>query len=205
MSIQLWRQRYKSAPVSAVSREITTVLPDVDADLPPIVCVTGDSRGAAAFSENWLGHIAQRGHVAHAVSVRGQGNTPKADGGRDGKVHDLVQTAASVSRQCVLIGHDRGAGLVAHALTRYPAAAAIFVAPRGLNRWPGPLVGEPRVLVAGSPDDRKAPEKALDKTASLFGQAPLLFPGVGHDFMADAGWQAPLEAILDWLNEVPET
>lgn len=60
-------------------------------------------------------------------------------------------------------------------------------------------VGHPSVLVVGSPDDRVVPRSSLDRTATRYGGAPLLFPGMGHDLMLDVGWQEPLDAILDWL------
>lgn len=206
MSLELWSKRYRAPEVPRVDREVVSVSPDEPVEgAAPVLCVTGDPRGAAAFGEHWLGHIAGRGRSAHAVSVRGQGGTAKAGGGRAGQVHDLVQTAAALPRQCVLIGHDKGAGLVAHAMTRYPVAAAVLLAPRGLTSAPGAAVGEPRVLVAGSPDDRRSGQKTLDKVAEVYGGAPLLFPGVGHDFMSDPGWQAPLAAILDWLDDPSHT
>ena len=34
-----------------------------------------------------------------------------------------------------------------------------------------------------------------------YGGAPLLFPGMGHDMMLDAGWAEPIDAILDWLSK----
>ncbi|MGH8880347.1 MAG: alpha/beta hydrolase, partial [Stackebrandtia sp.] len=57
------------------------------------------------------------------------------------------------------------------------------------------------VLVAGGPDDRKTSAKVLETAARAYEVTPLLFPGIGHDFMNDAGWQAPLDAILDWLDD----
>lgn len=200
MSMELWRRRYRSLPVTPVEREVAEVRSETD-DAPPILCVTGDPKGAAAFGEHWLPHIAARGHNAYAVSVRGQGSTPKESGGRQAMVHDLVQTAAQLPKQAILIGHDRGALLVAHALTRYPAAAAVLLAPKGVKAAPAPPTGSPRVLVAGSPDDRKTSAKGLETAARAYGGTPLLFPGVGHDFMNDSGWQAPLDAILDWLAD----
>jgi alpha-beta hydrolase superfamily lysophospholipase len=62
-------------------------------------------------------------------------------------------------------------------------------------------VGDPPMLVIGSPDDRVVPRKSLDRTATRYGGAPLLFPGMGHDLMLDAGWAEPIEAILDWLDK----
>jgi pimeloyl-ACP methyl ester carboxylesterase len=70
--------------------------------------------------------------------------------------------------------------------------------PRAKGPAPRP-VGEPPVLVVGSPDDRVVPRKSLDRTAAHYGGAPLLFPGMGHDLMLDAGWSEPIDAILDWL------
>lgn len=204
MSMELWRRRYRSLPVTPVKRELTEVRSDTD-DAPPILCVTGHPTGAAAFSEHWLPHIAARGHNAYAVSVRGQGATPKESGGRQAMVHDLVQTAARLPKQAILIGHGRGALLVAHALTRYPAVAAVLLAPKGVKAAVAAPTGSPRVLVAGSPDDRKVSAKSLETAARVYGGTPLLFPGVGHDFMNDPGWQAPLDAILDWLEDKEST
>lgn len=70
-----------------------------------------------------------------------------------------------------------------------------------LNRGPEQPVGDPPVLVVGSPDDRVVPRKALERTARRFGGAPLLFPGMGHDMMLDTRWQEPIDAILDWLDK----
>jgi hypothetical protein len=65
-------------------------------------------------------------------------------------------------------------------------------------------VGDPQMLVVGSPDDKIVPGPVLDRAARWYGGAPLLFPGMGHDLMLDARWAEPLNAILDWL-EKPST
>jgi pimeloyl-ACP methyl ester carboxylesterase len=62
-------------------------------------------------------------------------------------------------------------------------------------------VGEPPVLIVGSPDDRLVPQGVLARAASWYGGAPLLFPGMGHDLMLDARWTEPIDAILDWLDK----
>ncbi|WP_213450706.1 alpha/beta hydrolase [Rhizomonospora bruguierae] len=69
------------------------------------------------------------------------------------------------------------------------------------HRPPEPAVGDPPVLVAGSPDDRVVPAKALTEAARRYGGAPLLFPGMGHELMLDARWREPIDAILDWLDK----
>jgi pimeloyl-ACP methyl ester carboxylesterase len=62
-------------------------------------------------------------------------------------------------------------------------------------------VGDPPVLVVGSPDDRVVSGAALTRVARRYGGAPLLFPGMGHDLMLDARWREPIDAILDWLDK----
>lgn len=67
---------------------------------------------------------------------------------------------------------------------------------------PERAVGDPPVLVIGSPDDRMVPRAALERVAAGYGEAPLLFPGMGHDLMLDDRWQEPVEAICDWLGKL---
>jgi alpha-beta hydrolase superfamily lysophospholipase len=69
------------------------------------------------------------------------------------------------------------------------------------RREPEPAVGNPPVLVVGSPDDRVVSRTALERVARRYGGAPLLFPGMGHELMLDARWREPIEAILDWLEK----
>lgn len=66
---------------------------------------------------------------------------------------------------------------------------------------PEPPVGNPPVLVLGSPDDRIVPPAGLIGAARRYGVAPLLFPGMGHDLMLDARWREPIDALLDWLDK----
>lgn len=68
---------------------------------------------------------------------------------------------------------------------------------------PERAVGDPPVLVVGSPDDRVVARAALERAAARYGEAPLLFPGMGHDLMLDDRWQEPVEAICDWLAKLP--
>jgi pimeloyl-ACP methyl ester carboxylesterase len=70
-----------------------------------------------------------------------------------------------------------------------------------VHRPPENPVGDPPVLVVGSPDDRIVSRAALTRVARRYGGAPLLFPGMGHDMMLDARWREPIDAILDWLDK----
>ncbi|GAA2906195.1 alpha/beta hydrolase [Actinoplanes cyaneus] len=109
-------------PVPPADREVVSLLPEEDDGRPPLLFVPGLGHGAWAFAEHWLPHAAGRGFPAHAL-------TPRPGGDLRAQVHDVVQTAASLPRQAVLIGHGVGALVVARALGRYPARAAVLAAP----------------------------------------------------------------------------
>jgi len=251
-------------PIAPARREVLSATPEVDEGKPPVLFVPGFGHGAWAFAEFWLEHTAGRGFPAHAVSPRGHGGSADGSGASlRAYAHDVVQAAASLPRQAVLVGQGAGALVVERALARYPARAAVLLAPvlggwatfgaalrgnpggtlpaifggrlrlsrrqlfsrgvpdavaRGyterlgrasaraqwqllLHRAPEPPVGDPPVLVMGSPDDRVVPASALTRAARRYGGAPLLFPGMGHDMMLDTRWQEPIDAILDWLEK----
>ncbi|MFC7535418.1 alpha/beta hydrolase [Actinoplanes sp. GCM10030250] len=127
MKSDLLRFQDWTDPVPPADREVVALLPDETEDQPPVLFVPGLGHGAWAFAEHWLGHAASRGFPAHAV-------TPRAGGDLRAQVHDVVQVAASLPRQAVLVGHGVGALVVARALGRYPARAAVLVAPV-LDGW----------------------------------------------------------------------
>jgi pimeloyl-ACP methyl ester carboxylesterase len=264
--VRVMRPREWAHPVPPVAREVLRALPDVDEGRPPVLFVPGFGHGAWVFAEHWLGHAAERGFPAYAMSLRGHGASGSGpDATLRAYVHDVVQAAAGLPRQAVLAGHGSGALVVAGALARYPARAGILVAPvfggwatlgaalirnplgtlpaviggplrlsrrqlfsrelptalarsyvrrvaaasaQGqwqllVHRSPEPPVGDPPMLVLGSPDDRVVPSGALARVAQRYGGAPLLFPGMGHDLMLDARWPEPIEAIVDWLVKLP--
>lgn len=117
-------------PVPPVRREVLSATPEADEGRPPLLFVPGYGHGAWLFAEHWLEHVAGRGFPAHAVSLRGHGRSGTAPGaGLRAYVHDVVQVAAGLPRQAVLVGHGAGALVVAHALARYSAKAVVLVSP----------------------------------------------------------------------------
>ena len=181
-------------------------------------------------------------------------------------MHDVVQVAARLPRQAVLVGHGAGALVVAGrwpatrrgpacwsrrssaagrtlvaALRRNPfgtlpalfggrlrlsRASAVQRRTAGRGRRGGYLAriggrggrAQWQLLRARpAPSRRSATRRcwwsaarrpggaaaSLDRTAARYGGAPLLFPGMGHDLMLDAGWAEPIDAILDWLDKQP--
>ena len=258
------RQREWAYPPVPVRREVLAASPTGPSEAPPVLFVPGFGHGAWVFAEHWLEHTAERGFPAYAMSLRGHGESGSAPKTTiRAYAHDVTQVAASLPRQAVLVGHGASALVVAAALARYPARAAVLVSPvfggvgaafSALVRNPGavlpavfgrPLrlrrgqlfgrelpvedgrgyaarlggasaraqwqlvthrapedpVGDPPVLVVGSPDDRLVPRAALAAVARRYNGAPLLFPEMGHDLMLDARWEEPIDAILDWLGK----
>ncbi len=103
-------------PPLPVLREVREARPEVDEGRPPVLFVPGFGHGAWAFAEHWLEHAAGRGFPAYAMSLRGHGtsgDTPHTT--MRAYVHDVVQVAASLPRQTVLVGHGAGARVVAGA------------------------------------------------------------------------------------------
>jgi pimeloyl-ACP methyl ester carboxylesterase len=129
---EILRWREWSFPVAPVQREVLTSQPvgEPDPGRPPLLFVPGYAHGAWAFAENWLEHAAGRGYAAYAMSLRGHGESESAPKTTlRAYAHDVVQVAARLPRQAVLVGHGIGGLAVAEALARYPARAGVLVAP----------------------------------------------------------------------------
>jgi pimeloyl-ACP methyl ester carboxylesterase len=120
-------------PSRPAQREVLSALPEAETGKPPLLFVHGLAHGAWCFAEHWLGVAAERGFPAYAVSLRGHGGSGGGDRLRSSRirdyVHDVVQTAVTLPRQPVLIGHSLGALVVGRALAKYPARAAVLLAP----------------------------------------------------------------------------
>ncbi len=214
-------------PAEPVERELRSVLAPPGSGRPPVLFVPGLRGSASDFAEHWLERTAERGYPAYAMSLRGQGASGPAPRGKRTLLreyaHDVLQVATSLPRQCVLVGYDTGALVVTQVLSRYPARAGVLVAPVGVPGARGTLrlmfrapdlaaaalfsrgrepaqAGSP-VLVAGDPDDRRSPRKALDRLAQRYNGQPMFLPGAGHDLPRGRRWQEPIDAVLDWVDE----
>lgn len=109
---------------------------------PPLLFVHGAAHGAWCWDEHWMPAAAARGWPCHALSVRGHGASRGA-GTRlwteriDDYLDDVLQVVVSLPRPPVLVGHSMGGLIVARILARYPAPAAVLVAPIGLRHGLG--------------------------------------------------------------------
>jgi pimeloyl-ACP methyl ester carboxylesterase len=61
--------------------------------------------------------------------------------------------------------------------------------------------GNAPVLVLATPDDALVPFADVRRTAEHYDAELRAFPGMGHDLMLDADWRAPLNAMIDWLED----
>lgn len=154
--MNIMRRRETALPVRPVRREVLSATPEVDSDRPPLLLVPGFGAGAWVYAEHWLDYAAGRGFRGYAMSLRGHGDSGRAPRATlRAYAHDVVQVAAGLPRQAVLVGHGAGALVVARALARYPARAGVLVAP---------VLGDPATL-----------GRALLRNP--FGTVPALFGG----------------------------
>jgi len=199
-------------------RQVLRAAPSGDTAAPPLLFVADihDPGGAAAL-QPWLGAAAEAGHLAAAVSPRGLGGTERPGRrfavARREWVHDVVQEAAALPRRAVLVGRGTGAWVVAHALHRYPAAAAVLIDPIGLpgRRMPGlgAVLRRPRIgaaLLLGRDPRRPATAPPLLFASSDGGQHSALstlavrYGGQSEWLSAPRGALPDLAPILAWLQ-----
>jgi pimeloyl-ACP methyl ester carboxylesterase len=106
---------------------------------PPLLFIHGAFAAAWCWDEFFLGWFAARGYDAHAVSLRGHGNSAGREGLDDSSIADYVddvqEIAESFSERPLLIGHSMGGFVVQKYLEREHPAGAVLMAsvpPRGL-------------------------------------------------------------------------
>lgn len=121
--------------------ELISRAPATGAHATPLLFVHGAWHGAWCWDEHFLGHFAQEGFAAHALSLRGHG-------GSEGRsrlhrtrlahyVADAAQIVGQLPRPPVLIGHSMGGAVVQKYLETHVAPAGVLLAsmpPAGLAR-----------------------------------------------------------------------
>ncbi len=137
-----------------------------------------------AYTDNWcwqpyfLPYFAGRGYAAHALSLRGHGNSGGGDtlfaASLDDFVEDVASVASGLRQPPVLIGHSMGAVIVERALDTVLPPAAVLIAPVP----PGGLFAVARDLFAHQPDllvDFQQLEGGHPTAAALDALRPLYF------------------------------
>jgi pimeloyl-ACP methyl ester carboxylesterase len=130
--------------------ELLELQPESDTGKAPILFVHGAGHAAWCW-ENWMGAAADAGHPAYAVSLSGHGGSPGSllRSSLGTYVDDVIRTAASLPSQPVIVGHSLGGLVVQKAIARYPAKAAVLVAPTSARPGVGTLVS----IIRRHPED----------------------------------------------------
>jgi pimeloyl-ACP methyl ester carboxylesterase len=125
--------------------EVITRAPKGRARPTPLLFVHGAYGGAWEWDEHFLPYFAERGWVAHALSLRGHAGSDGAETVRFARLRDYVanveEVAASLPAPPVLIGHSLGGMVVQHCLHRRPVPAAVLMASSPPHGMIGSLFG----------------------------------------------------------------
>jgi pimeloyl-ACP methyl ester carboxylesterase len=108
-----------------------------DSTGPPLLFVHGAYVGAWCWAEHFLPALADRGYTAHAVSLRGHGESGGrlATAGLCDFVADLRRVVSRLDAAPVLVGHSMGGVVVQRYLKQYDAPGAVLMAslpPQGM-------------------------------------------------------------------------
>lgn len=135
--------------------EVISQGPEGPARSVPLVFVHGAYAGAWVWEPHFLPYFASRGHVCHAVSLRGHGGSDGRDGLMTTRladyVHDVESVVDSLAEAPVLIGHSMGGMVVQKMLhrRRYPGAILMASAPPHglLGSWINMMMLHPDVAM----------------------------------------------------------
>lgn len=112
--------------------EVITKLPTEKKHATPLLFVHGAWHGAWCW-ENFLPYFAEHGFEAHALSLRGHGNSEGQEGLRwhsavNGYVPDVEQVVNKLGRTPVIIGHSMGGYVAQKYLETHVAPAGVLLA-----------------------------------------------------------------------------
>lgn len=112
--------------------EIISKYPSDPTHSTPLLFVHGAWHAAWCWDVHFLDYFAQHGFAAHAVSLRGHGNSEGRDNLRWTRIADYVEDVAKAAQRLpsppVVIGHSMGGLVVQKYLEDYPAPAAVLLA-----------------------------------------------------------------------------
>jgi pimeloyl-ACP methyl ester carboxylesterase len=119
--------------------EIISKYPTGSTGPTPLLFVHGALHGAWCWDAHFLDYFAQHGYAAHAINLRGHGNSEGREKLRWTRISDYVADVASVVRQLpsppILIGHSMGAFIIQKYLEDHASPAAVLLSspsPAGL-------------------------------------------------------------------------
>lgn len=112
--------------------EVLSRQPEGEARKPPLLFIHGAYVGAWCWEEHFLDWFAARGYPAHAVSLRGHGESEGHDRldqfGLADYAEDVCAVAAGLPSPPVLVAHSMGAMVAQKALERLRGVPAMLLA-----------------------------------------------------------------------------
>jgi pimeloyl-ACP methyl ester carboxylesterase len=119
--------------------EIISKYPVVEQHPTPLLFIHGTLHTAACWDVHFLDYFAQHGYAAHALNLRGHGNSEGREKLRWTRISDFVEDVANVGEQLhsppILIGHSMGGFIIQKYLEDHDAPAAVLLSspsPAGL-------------------------------------------------------------------------
>jgi pimeloyl-ACP methyl ester carboxylesterase len=113
--------------------EVRSRRPAAATSKPPLLFVHGGYCDAWCWDPHFLPWFARRGHEAHALSLRGHGESAGRDlmwmAGLDDYAADVERVAARMPAPPVLVGHSMGAAIVERMVATRPVRGAALLAP----------------------------------------------------------------------------
>jgi pimeloyl-ACP methyl ester carboxylesterase len=111
--------------------EIISKYPPNGTQPTPLLFIHGSLHGAWCWDVHFLDYFAQNGYAAHAVNLRGHGNSEGGEALRWTRIADYVQDVENAARQLpsppVLIGHSMGGFIIQKYLEDHDAPGAVLL------------------------------------------------------------------------------
>jgi len=119
--------------------EINSKYPALNQHPTPLLFIHGTLHTAACWEVHFLDYFAQHGYAAHALNLRGHGNSEGREKLRWTRIADFVQDVSQAIQRLpsppILIGHSMGGFIIQHYLEDHDAPAAVLLSsasPTGL-------------------------------------------------------------------------
>jgi len=119
--------------------EIISRYPACEQHLTPLLFIHGTLHTAACWDAHFLDYFAQHGYAAHALNLRGHGNSEGREKLRWTRISDFVKDVENAVQQLpsppILIGHSMGGFIIQKYLEDHDVPAAVLLSsasPAGL-------------------------------------------------------------------------
>ena len=200
--------------------EMISKVPPINPQPTPLLFVHGAWHGAWCWDVHFLDYFAQHGFAAHAVSLRGHGNSEGRSKLRGTRIADYVQDVAAAAFAKVNLTLSLFPLVATPQLAReafFSAGLAEEQAQIYAKRLqdesylgfldmlvfnlPKPEKVKTPLLILGAAKDTIFSPAEVQATGRAYSTQAEIFTGMAHDMMLEPGWQAVANRILAWLKE----